>query len=983
MTQTFRTAFGGRIDRAVPLRFTFDSRSYQGFAGDTLASALLANGVHLVGRSFKYHRPRGILSAGAEEPNALVTVSRGPGRVTPNSRATQVELYDGLETVSQNRFPSLTFDLGAAASLIAPLLPAGFYYKTFMGPRAGGSWAWRAVFEPAIRRAAGLGVAPTDPDPDCYAQYYDHCDVLVAGAGPAGLAAARAAGQAGARVILCDEQAEPGGSLLAEPDGSTLATILQDLRALPNVRIMPRTQCFGYYAGNFLGLAERAGGHPPKPGEARENLWRVRAREVVLATGAIERPLVFPGNDRPGVMLAGAARVYLHRFGAIVGRRVVVATAEDSAYRVALDLAAAGVEVVAIADTRDEPDAGSIESARAAGIPVIAAARVTGTRGRLRVTHACVARRAAAHGRWIACDAVLMSGGWTPTIHLFSQSRGTVVHDPAIDAFVPGTSAAPQRSAGGCQGTYALTEVLAEGAAAGADAAAGTNTAAVARRPARAVTRAGAVTQAGAGHPASRTAFVDFQNDVTAADIALAVREGMHSIEHIKRYTTAGMATDQGKTSNMNALNLAALALGQKVPETGLTTFRPPYTPVTFGTLAGAARGDLFDPVRHTPIHPWAAANGAVFEDAGTWKRAWYFPRPGETMHAAVQRECRQTRATAGLFDASTLGKIEVVGPDAAVFLDRMYVNKLTKLAPGRCRYGLLLNEQGFVMDDGIVARLAPDRFMLTTTTGGAASVLHHMEDYLQTEFSDLTVWLTSVTEQWAAIAVQGPSAPAIVAKLAGGFDLETLPHMGIRAGTVAGVAARIMRAGFTGERGFEVYVPAGHGAAVWEALWTEGREHDCTVYGTEAMHLMRAEKGYIVIGQDTDGTVTPRDLGLEGMIGKAKGDFVGKRSLTRPDMLDPDRPRLVGLLTGDPAEVLVEGAQIVAVDRPEIGTAALGHVTSAYFSPALGRSIALAATRGEMGQRLFATRAAAGSCAPVTVTAPVFLDPTGERLRG
>ncbi len=1000
MSQPFRLASGGSIDRSRPLVFTFDGLDYQGYAGDTLASALIANGVHLVGRSFKYHRPRGILSAGAEEPNALVTVTRGAGRVTPNLRATQIELTNGLNASSQNRWPSLTFDLGAVNDLFSPLFGAGFYYKTFMGPNLiGKNWAWARIYEPMIRRAAGLGAPPREPDPDRYQRTFDHCDVLIVGAGPAGLAAALAASQSGARVLVCDENPTLGGSLLAEGEAEIegnrarqwLDEALAVLRSAPNVRLMLRTQAFGYYAQNFVALNERV----PEadliadPGLPRERLWQMRAREVVLATGAIERPLVFPNNDRPAVMLADSARRYCRQYGVKVGDRVVVATAHDSAYRAALDLKNAGIGVALIADLRREARGPLPDSARAAGIEVIAGAEIAGVGGRLRVN--AVRLDVSGAARTVACDALLMSGGWTPSVHLFSQSRGRLVFDEALQVFRPGTSAQRERSAGACNATFDLGSALVEGDAAGRAAAIAAGFATPRGRIHRFRDR---LSPFGASHVAPppiaadrrAKAFVDFQNDVCAKDVSLAVQEGMRSIEHIKRYTTTGMATDQGKLSNMNTLGIAAVELKKPIPEVGLTTFRPPYTPVSFGAFAGPARGDLFDPIRRTPIHDWAAENGAAFEDVSLWKRAWYFPQARESMHDAVARECRTTRASVGLFDATTLGKIEVVGPDAATFLERLYANAFQKLEVGRCRYGLMLSEAGFLMDDGVIARLQPDRFHVTTTTGGSPRVLAHMEDYLQTEFTDLRVWLTSTTEQWATIAVQGPRARETIAPLIEGVDLstESLPHMSLREARISGVPARLMRVSFTGELGYEINVPSHFGRPVWEAAWREVQKHGGCAYGTEAMHVMRAEKGYVIVGQETDGTVTLADLGLDWAIGKTKKDFVGKRSLTRPDMLLDNRKQLVGLLTDNPAIALEEGAQVTEHANPPIGSSALGHVTSSYLSATLGRPIALAlvaAGRSRMGAKLHVPMP--GGAVGVTVVGPVFYDKEGARLNG
>jgi sarcosine oxidase subunit alpha len=996
-----RLATGGRIGRDRKVRFSFDGKPYEGLAGDTLASALLANGVHLVGRSFKYHRPRGIMTAGPEEPSALVTVRRDEARSTPNLRATQVEIYDGLCAVSQNRWPSLRFDLGRVAELFSPLLSAGFYYKTFMWPRS----AWHRLYEPLIRRMAGLGEAPRLPDPDRYAQQHAHCEVLVVGAGPAGLAAALAASRSGVRVILCDERPAFGGSLLADGaariDGlgadEWAAAAVAELNRNPRVRVLPRTTAFGYFPHNHLGLSERLTDHLAEPpaGLARERLWQVRARQVVLATGSIEQPLVFPGNDRPGVMLAGAALRYLNEHAVLPGRRIVIATICDSAYRVALAMQAAGATVAQVVDLRPaaspEPQDSWQARARAAGIAVETGARVLGSRGFDHVSSVEVARldasgRPTGH-RSIDCDLLLMAGGHVPSVHLFSQSRGRLRYDEALQAFVPGESAEAERSAGACRGLFGLAATLQDGAAAGAAAARAAGVEGVEPRFEAIEDSATATTsrlpRAEAAVPGPK-AFVDFQHDVMLKDLDLAMREGFRSIEHIKRYTTTGMATDQGKMSNLNALHHAARELGKPVPAVGLTTFRMPYTPVTFASFAGQARGEIFDPVRRTPMHDWAVRHGAVFEDVGMWKRARHFPRAGEDMHAAVARECRAVREGCGVFDASTLGKIVVAGPGATAFMDRLYVNDWSKLAVGRCKYGVLLRDDGFVYDDGVVARLAPDRFHVTTTTGGAARVLAMMEDYRQTEWTDLDVWLTSTTEQWAVIAVQGPRARDVLAPLVDGLDISAaaLPHMAVVHGTLRGIPMMLFRVSFTGELGFEVNVPADRGAEALAAIEAAGAAHDLTPYGTETMHVLRAEKGFIIIGQDTDGTVTPDDVGLSWAIGKAKPDFVGKRALARPAMRSPDRKQLVGLLTRDPRVVLEEGAQLVDVPGQAPPMKLIGHVTSSYASATLGRSIALAVVAGgraRIGQTLHVPMP--GGEIPVEVCAPVFYDPKGARL--
>jgi sarcosine oxidase subunit alpha len=951
----YRLPAGGRIDRDYSVRFRFDGHDYSGLAGDTLASALLANGVMVLGRSFKYHRPRGLLATGVEEPNALVTIDRGPGRVTPNLRAPSLPLYVGMTAISQNRYPSLDFDLAAIIDRLGRFFPAGFYNKTFMWPRS----AWEKLYEPVIRRLAGLGESPTTPDPDHYGATYAHCEVLVVGAGPAGISAALEAAADGGRVILIDEQEEIGGGALADPAQlSWLDQARARLAGHGNIRVLTRTTAFGYYHQNFLGAVERLTDHlaPGEASGAREKLWRIRAGRVVLAQGAIERPLVFDGNDTPGVMLASSARTLATRYGVAVGRAVVVMAAHDSGWHDALALKAAGVAITLVLDARADVDPALTTAAAAAGIAYRLGHVITGVGGRKAVKSIDIMRAAGGNSASVTADAVLMAGGWTPSIHLWSQATGTMRWDERWAAYLPDTARENVTCVGACGGNWDFGAGVALGALP-------------------------------SPKPSSRQkAFIDFQNDVTAKDIQLAVREGFRSIEHIKRYTTNGMATDQGKTSNLNGLQVASASLSRPVTEIGLTTFRPPYTPQTFGALVGHHQGALFQPLRQTPIDRWAVEQGAVFENVGQWRRARYFPRPGDDMDTAVARECLAVRANVGIFDASTLGKIEVAGPDAAEFLNRMYTNPWKQLEPGRCRYGLLLGEDGFIRDDGVSARLAPDRFHLTTTTGGAARVLAMMEDYLQTEWPDLNVWLTSVTEQWAVIALQGPRARDVIAPLVAGIDLspEAFPHMALREGTICGVPTRLFRVSFTGELGFEVNVPAEHGQAVWDAIFAAGKAHGITPYGTETMHVLRAEKGFIIIGQDTDGTVTPDDAGLGWAVGKKKPDFVGKRSLARPDMVAAGRKQLVGLLTDDPAVVLEEGAQIVADPKQPVPMTMIGHVTSSYHSATLGRSMALAVVAGgraRTGDTLYVPMA--GATHAVTVTGMVFFDPEGSRVNG
>lgn len=987
----------GRLTPARTARFTFDGRTLTALEGDTVASALLANGIHLVGRSFKYHRPRGILSAGAEEPNALLDVSRDAARRQPNVRATVQEVFDGMKVESQNRWPSLVFDVGGLNDLMSPFFAAGFYYKTFMWPKA----AWHAIYEPFIRRAAGLGVTPTEADPDHYASRYAHCDVLVIGAGVAGLSAALAAAKAGAKVIICDEQPEVGGALRYE-SGTTIdgkdgwdwaQETAKTLASMDNVTVLTRTTGFGYYNHNFVGLVERVTDHLAALDKSlpRERLWQVRAKKVILANGQIERHMVFANNDRPGIMLASAGRTYLNHFGVAVGSKVGVYTAHDSAYEAAFDLKRAGVSVPVIVDCRENPGEAVLAEARKLGIEVLTGHSVIKAGGKLRVNSISVARNGGGSARKFAVDALLVSAGWTPSVHLFSQSRGKVKFDAATQRFLPGTYLQDCLSIGACNGTDNLQATIDEALAAGeltARAAGAEGGAQVTLSGENRYGWTGGMIGAaeGAGPDTTVKAFIDFQHDVCAKDIRLAVREGMHSIEHIKRFTTNGMASDQGKLSNMHGLAIAAEALGKDIPQVGLTTFRQPYTPVTFGAIVNHSRGSLFDPARKTPMHAWEEAHGAEFEDVGNWKRAWFYPRSGEDMHEAVARECKTVRDVAGVFDASTLGKIEVVGPDAAQFLNLMYTNAWDNLKPGRCRYGIMLRDDGFVYDDGVVGRLAEDRFHVTTTTGGAPRVMNHMEDYLQTEFPHLKVWLTSTTEQWAVIAVQGPKAREIIAPLVEGIDLsnEAFPHMSVAEGKICGVPTRLFRMSFTGELGFEVNVPADYGQAVWEAIWAQAEPMGACAYGTETMHVLRAEKGYIIVGQDTDGTLTPDDAGLSWAVSKKKPDFVGIRGLKRPDLVKDGRKQLVGLLTKDPKVVLEEGAQIVADPNQPKPMTMLGHVTSSYWSENCGRSIALAMVAGgraRLGQTLYVPMT--DRTIAVEVSDMVFFDKEGGRLHG
>lgn len=998
--QINRLSTGGLVDRTRPLEFSFNGKTLQGYQGDTLASALLANDIHLIGRSFKYHRPRGILTAGAEEPSGLVQLGTG-AHTEPNIRTTQTVLYDGLVANSQNCWPSVTADVGAINSLLAPLFPAGFYYKTFMWPPA----LWNSIYERVIRKAAGIGKAPVLPDPDRYDHCHAHCDVLVVGAGPAGLSAALAASRSGARVIVAEEHPMLGGCLLDESDTEAslkdwLQASVDELEATAEVSMLPRTTAFAYYDHNYLGLLERVTDHLG-PGASshlpRQRLWKVRAKQVVLATGAIERPLAFAGNDRPGIMLSSAVRTYLNRYGVLPGKRAVVFTSNDSAYATALDLHTAGAKVTLV-DVRNGATGDLVGRAEEAGIRRIEGSCLSATKGGHRVNAVEVRRlNGEADGfvgggtELIDCDLVAVAGGWNPTIHLHSQSRGRPVYDPERMMFLPGPPSQEERSAGGCAGIFGTDAVLRSGGEAGVAAASAAGfKAALPDVPALDRQHEGEpriIWQVPSTKPeAVAKRFIDFQNDVTSADIKLALREGYSSIEHVKRYTTTGMGTDQGKTSNVIALGIVSETTGQPIAELGVTTFRPPYTPVTFGAIVGANRGKLFDPVRKTPMHAWHEANGAVFEEVGQWKRPRFFSKSGEDMETAVDREVRATRQSIGMLDASTLGKIDLRGRDVPEFLNRLYTNAWSKLAIGRCRYGLMLGEDGMVFDDGVTARLAENHFLMSTTSGGAARVLAWIEEWLQTEWPELEVFATSVTEQWATVSLSGPRSRELIEELVLDVDLDpkTFPHMSVRDARIGDVPVRLFRISFTGELGYEIQIPADYGLDLWKRCLDLGERYDLTPFGTEAMHVLRAEKGYIITGQDTDGTVTPADLGMNWIVSKKKQDFIGKRSLARADIRRGDRKQLVGLLPKDPTVLLEEGAQVVADPNQALPMTMIGHVTSSYRSPELGRNFALAMIkegRSLMGKTLYVPMI--DRTAAVSITDPVFIDKEGVRQNG
>ncbi|MGX1099103.1 sarcosine oxidase subunit alpha family protein [Amorphus sp. MBR-141] len=998
----FRVADGGAlIDRSRPVSFTFDGRAQTGFAGDTLASALLASGHRLFGRSFKYHRPRGLLGAGPEEPNALMTLGSGASR-EPNIQATMAEIFDGLGAVSQNRWPSLKLDLmSGPLSLLSPGLKAGFYYKTFMGP---GRKAWD-FYEPFIRRAAGLGAASTDGDLSRYEKTNAFCDVLVVGGGPAGLAAALTAGRAGARVILADEIAAFGGSLYesrATIDGQTalawMRAAIDELSRMDTVRLLPRTTVYGYYDGNVLGAVERVQDHVAArdPDLPRHRHWTIHAGRVVLATGAIERPLVFAGNDLPGVMLASAVERHLARYGAAPGRTAVVVGTNDGIYRTAEMLLAAGVEVRAVVDTRAKPPQAFAHRIASDGIALHAGTVVSHVTGGTRIRQIHLARADAAgqpKDGWreaITADVLAVSGGWTPTLHLASQAGGPPVWRPEIDAFVPGAPREAWIAAGAVGGTTGLGEILADGAkAAGAalsalglghaaidhpaaddpDAPSGTSTMAV-----RAIKST----------KARGKAFVDFQNDVTTSDVKLAHQEGYRSVEHLKRYTTLGMATDQGKTSNMNALALMADAERRTIPEVGTTRFRAPYTPVSLGALAGREVGSHYRPVRRTPMHDWHVDHGADMLATGAWMRPRVYRQPGESVTDAYIREARTVREAVGIVDVSTLGKITVQGPDAADFLNRVYVNGFAKLEVGKARYGVMLREDGFVYDDGTSWRLGEDDFLMTTTTANAAGVLARLERHLAIDWPEMRVAVATATDQWAGLAIAGPESREVLECVVRDVDLSDAgtPYMGVRRGRVGEAPVLVARLSFSGELAYEVHCGARDGLTVWEAVHDAGQPFGLIPYGTEALGTLRIEKGH-VSGPELDGRTTLGDLGL-GRMASSKKAFVGKALMDRPAMVAADRKTMVGLKALDDRP-LRTGAHVVSDAMPD-GVTSLGHVTSPTYSPALGCHIALAlvAGGGRTGERLTVVDPIrGGDPLAVEVVSPHFFDPEGDRLHG
>ncbi len=987
---------GRLIDRKKSLTFTFDGKKMSGYAGDTLASAVMANGRRVMGRSFKYHRPRGLITLGSEEPNALVGVGEG-SRHEPNLRATQVELYDGMVAVSQNRWPNLDFDVGIINNALSRLFPSGFYYKTFMWPKA----FWHKVYEPIIRHAAGLGVASEGVDPDIYEQMHMHCDVLVIGGGVSGLAAARVASANGKRVMICDEMPRLGG--VADVSGelidgqSQLDWVVEQAEALAkadNVHVMTRATVIGHYHHNYLMVLERLADHDPQlaqSGVPRHRLWKVRAGKVILASGASERALTFANNDRPGVMLSSAARMLVERYGVAPGLMGVVFANNDDAYHTALRLKKAGVGVARIVDVRANPHSDIISAVRDAGIEILFGHAVAGVEtrsGGKQIEGVKIAPYVPGRGRvvdetTVAADFVAVAGGWNPVAHLWCHNGGKLQWDDEKVCFRPKSHDDEITVAGSANGTFDLAGCLKEGYAAGEKA----GGKAKLKKPKVAPCQQATIqplwfSPATGKYNEGNKHFIDLQNDVTAADLELAQREGYVSVEHTKRYTTLGMATDQGKNSNVPGLGVIAEATGKTIPEIGTTTFRPPYTPFSFGSIAGTQKGKLFHVIRRTAVYDWHTARTKVMEPVGDWRRPYCYPQTGESQQDAINREILTVRNNVGILDASTLGKIEIKGPDAGEFLNRMYTNMFSTLKIGKCRYGLMMNEMGFLMDDGVTAKLADDHYLMHTTSGGADRIAAWLEEWLQTEWFDLKVYVTPVTEQWAQFAIAGPKARKVLEKLGGDIDLshEALPFMAMATGTIGGFPVRLFRISFSGELSFEIATPTNFGQDLWEKTLEAGEAFEIAPYGTEALHVLRAEKGFIVVGDETDGTVTPHDVGMSWAVSKKKPDYIGKRSLEQVFLTKPGRKQLVGLATIDPDEVLPDGAPAVEAVK-QSNMKMVGHVTSSYWSPTLKRSIAMALIKGgrkRMGEKI--SFPLEDKVVDAKIVDPVFYDKEGLR---
>ena len=997
MSQEFRITSGGLIDRSKEISFIFNGKKYIGYKGDTLASALLANGVHLIGRSFKYHRPRGIIAAGVEDANGKVQLYKD-NITEPNVNVTEVELVEGLRIESQNCWPSVNFDVGGINNFLNRFFPAGFYYKTFMWPKS----FWYHVYEPLIRKAAGMGKASLDPDPDRYEHQYEHCDILVVGSGPSGIASALSAAKNGASVILAEDKARFGGSLLT--DNVTIGNkngdewvedSISELKSMPNVIVKKRSQVFGYYDHNMLVMFERCKDHlnEPEPYTPRQRLWYIRAKHVVISTGSIERPLIFANNDRPGIMLATSAREYLKVYGVLPGKNPIIFTNNDTAYETAIEFKAYGIDTI-ILDTRKSSDAGVVQEAKNFGIEIKFNHGIANTAGYKKVKSATIGELTESKDGYknlttIPCDSIFVSGNWTPTVHLASQSGNKLKYESETDTFLPDQSRQKETVTGSANGSFTLKESLADGFNKG-------------YQISDEITKNGRETSVPISDekdfgshdkfwcmpiPDNKhyKRFVDFQNDVAVSDIQLAVREGFRSIEHVKRYTTLGMATDQGKTSNLNGLQLVSDLEKKIVPEVGHTTFRPPYTSVTIGTIIGREVGKNYRATRKSPIHEWHEKNHAVFVDAGLWLRPRYYKRGNETLQEAAKREAFNVRQNVGICDVTSLGKIDIKGKDSAEFLNRVYTNAFLKLPVGKARYGVMLREDGMVFDDGTTTRIAENHFHMTTTTAQAANVLSHLEYYLQVVWPALDVNVLSTTEQWAGAAIAGPKSRELLQRLFPHDDMsnEGFPFMGFKELKFRDTTARVFRISFSGELAFEVNVMSDYGQEIWEEIISLGKDFDIQPYGTEALSTLRIEMGHVA-GSEIDGRTIAYDLSLEGMLSQKK-DFIGKRSLNRKAFTENDREKIVGVVPIDKKTSIPEGSYLVENDKANFPNPKLGHVSASCWSVEYDNPFSLAIIKdgkNKKGEKLFAVSPLNNMIIPVEIVSQHYVDPEGKRVR-
>jgi len=997
MSQNFRLDKAGYINRNKKISFKFNGKKYFGYEGDTLASALLANGIHLVGRSFKYHRPRGFVGAGVDEPNAHVQLYKG-AKTEPNAIATSVELVEGLVATSQNCWPSVSFDFGAINNLLNKFFPAGFYYKTFMWPKN----FWYKIYEPIIRKAAGLGVVSLEPDPDRYEHKFEYCDVLVAGSGPSGLASALAAAKNGARVILAEDKPRFGGSLLT--DEVTIGNkkgkdwvdeTISQLKSMSNVIVKNRSQVFGYYDHNMMVMFERTKDHIENPTEftPRQRLWYIRAKEVNASTGSIERPLVFGNNDRPGIMLASAAKEYMKVYGVLVGRKPIIFTNNDSAYDTAIEFKKNGIDPLVV-DVRSNSESSVVKEAKNLNINIKFSHGVVNTKGYLRVNSATVGKLNGDKSYYeslenVSCDCICVSGNWTPTVHLASQSGNKLKFDEKTDAFVPRQSRQNETTVGSANGIFTLKQSLSDGFNKGYEL---SNK--ITGKNSKSTIPTSNEKKYGQHDkfwcmplPKNKhyKRFVDFQNDVAVSDIELAVREGFRSIEHVKRYTTLGMATDQGKTSNLNGLQLVSNIEDKIVPEVGHTTFRPPYTPVTIGAIVGREVGKHYRPTRKSPMHAWHEKNNAVFVDAGLWLRPRYYKQDNETLMEASKREAANVRNNVGICDVTSLGKIDIKGPDTAEFLNRVYTNAWMKLPVGKARYGIMLREDGIVFDDGTTTRISENHFHMTTTTAQAVNVLAHLEYYLQVVWPELDVNVLSTTEQWAGAALAGPNSRNLLSKLFPDIDVsnEGIPFMGYKEADLLGVPARIFRISFSGELAYEINVESGYGVFMWEKIIELGKEMNIEPYGTEALSTLRIEMGHVA-GSEIDGRVISSDLSIEGMLSKKK-DFIGKRSLNREAFLDPNREKIVGVVPLDKKSMIPEGSHLVSDNNASLPNSKLGHISASCWSVEYNNPFSLAILKDgkkRIGEKLFALSPLKSKNIEVEIVSSHYVDSKGERVR-